>query len=450
MYVLDEDREIVYCNAACAAWTGLTVEQLCGRRCDFHSSGAGGDPASIAAALCPPPEVFAGETVHLTVTLPALDEQAETRRVQFIPVGKDSIPVAGVIAFVESADGGVDRVDEEVDEEADAQALHELVSKFHARQSDRYHLDRLIGSSAAIGRVRKQVEAASATDASVLLVGPPGSGRQHVAKSIHYARHNVPDTEPSGNYAGTLAPLSCELLGAETLQAAVTGLVRRAAERHPRRPATLLLLDVERLPAEAQNELYGFLNLPEFQLRVIATSALLSSELSAQQRLRDEVLCAISTMTIELPALRDRLEDLPLLAQTLLEEHNARGGKQLGGFSPQALDRLAAYPWPGELDELIDVIRHARDEAHGPLVNAEDLPQRIALAAGAARYPARQEEAIVLDDFLAEVETELLRRALIRSKGNKARAARLLGMTRPRLYRRMAQLGLADGGEETS
>ncbi len=442
VYVLDEDREIIYCNAACAEWTGLSVEQLCGQRCDFHSSGTAGDPGSIAAALCPPPKVFAGTMVTLSVRLPALDQPSKSRQVRFIPVGKGSTPVAGIIGLVESPDSEADRAEEEVE----SLALHKLVSAFHARQSDRYRLDRLIGSSAAMRRVRNQVEAASATDASVLVVGPPGSGRQHVAKSIHYARHGVRGGEPSGDYAGALAPLSCALLGAETLQATVTGLVRRAAERNPAQPGTLLLLDVEQLPAEAQSELSGFLNLPDFPLQIIATSTLSCDEMAAQDRLREEVLCAISTVVIELPALHLRAEDLPLLAQALLEEHNARGGKQLGGFSPEALDQLAAYQWPGEVDELIDVIRHARDEAPGPLVDAEDLPPRIARAANAARYPARQEETIVLDEFLAEVETDLIRRALVRSKGNKARAARMLGMTRPRLYRRMVQLGLAEGG----
>jgi DNA-binding NtrC family response regulator len=448
VYVLDEDREIIYCNAACAQWTGLSVEQLCGQRCDFHSAGAAGEPASIAAALCPPPVVLAGAAVDLTVTLPVTDDPARSRRVRFIPVGKDSTPAAGVVALVESADANADRTDaDQANEEADALALHELLSAFHAKQSQRYRIDRLIGSSPAIRRVRKQVETASATDANVLLIGSPGSGRQHVAKAIHYARHDVPGTEPSGDYVGTLAPLSCALLGAETLQATVTGLVRRAAERHPSRPGTLLLLDVEQLPAEAQVELCGFLNLPDFQLRIIATSTLSSGELSAQERLRDEVLCAISTVTIELPMLRDRAEDLPLLAQALLEEHNARGGKQLGGFSPEALDRLAAYAWPGEVDELIDVIRQARDGAQGSVIDVESLPQQIARAAEAARFPTRQEEMIVLDEFLAEVEAELIRRALIRSKGNKAKASRMLGMTRPRLYRRMVQLGLAEEGD---
>ena len=104
VYVLDEDREIIYCNAACAAWIGLRVEQLCGERCDFHSRGSPDNPASIAAALCPPPEVFAGNSLAATITLAGADEKVGSRRVQFIPIGKDSTPPSGVIALVESSD----------------------------------------------------------------------------------------------------------------------------------------------------------------------------------------------------------------------------------------------------------------------------------------------------------------------------------------------------------
>ena len=93
--------------------------------------------------------------------------------------------------------------------------------------------------------------------------------------------------------------------------------------------------------------------------------------------------------------------------------------------------------------------RKHTSSAERTLVTVADLPQRIHLAADAAAHPRRKEETIVLDEFLEQVESELVRRALARSKGNKAKAARLLGMTRPRLYRRMVQLGLekpADGG----
>jgi DNA-binding NtrC family response regulator len=151
---------------------------------------------------------------------------------------------------------------------------------------------------------------------------------------------------------------------------------------------------------------------------------------------------ALSTITIHLPTLRDRLEDLPLLAQVFLEDLNAAGGKQVGTFASETLDLLAAYRWPGNLDELAAVVAEAHEQATGPLVMPADLPKRIGLATETLPRSKRTDESIVLEDFLARVERELIERALARAKGNKTRAAKLLGMTRPKLYRRLVQLKL--------
>jgi DNA-binding NtrC family response regulator len=137
-----------------------------------------------------------------------------------------------------------------------------------------------------------------------------------------------------------------------------------------------------------------------------------------------------------------RSEDVPPLAQLFLEEANAGAIKQVGGFSPEALDALSAYRWPGNVDELAAMVREAHERAAGGEVTVKHLPKRIHLAADAAAHPPRVDEPIVLEEFLARVEKELIARALRRAKGNKSKAARLLGLTRPRLYRRLVQLGL--------
>jgi DNA-binding NtrC family response regulator len=130
----------------------------------------------------------------------------------------------------------------------------------------------------------------------------------------------------------------------------------------------------------------------------------------------------------------------------LLEENNAQGGPQLSGFSSEALDELVAYPWPGNTDELAQFVAEATGRAAGPVVGTPDLPPRIRLALGAAAFPAPAEERIVLDDFLAEIERELIERALVQAKRNRTKAAGLLGVTRARLHRRLIQLGLAEPG----
>ena len=140
----------------------------------------------------------------------------------------------------------------------------------------------------------------------------------------------------------------------------------------------------------------------------------------------------------------ERIEDLPLLAQMFLEEANATATHQLAGFTPEALDQMVGYPWPGNLDELADAVREAHDRATATLIGPRDLPRRILLAADVAQRPPRRDEPIDLAGLLAKIETELIERALARAKGNKSRAAQLLGLTRPRLYRRMVALGLEE------
>ena len=129
----------------------------------------------------------------------------------------------------------------------------------------------------------------------------------------------------------------------------------------------------------------------------------------------------LSTIVDRTAALAQRREDLPLLAQLFLEEANARGGKQLGGFSPEALDRLDGYSWPGNLDELAQTVAQSHARAEGPLVKAEDLPERLRWAAEKVLRPRRKDETIVLDEFLGRIERELIRRAWPGRKGTRRR-----------------------------
>ncbi len=132
---------------------------------------------------------------------------------------------------------------------------------------------------------------------------------------------------------------------------------------------------------------------------------------------------------------------MPQLAQLFLEEANAGRLKQLGGFAREAIDALVAYAWPGNIDELAAAVREAHEQAAGGEVATRHLPRRLHLASRAAEHGPRIEP-IDLEALLARIEKELIERALKRSKGNKSKAAKLLGLTRPRLYRRLVQLGL--------
>jgi DNA-binding NtrC family response regulator len=445
VYLLDGARRMVYCNPACASWVELSAEEMAGQVCAYHSSPTADPVALKIAGLCPPPEVFSGERVAATVVCRRENGKLSRRRAEFIPLAESADDECDVLAVVEGTDlpAEADRSIADGNGVArrpatEASALHERLQQIHDELRRHLAMDRLLGGSAVMARVRSQVRLAAAGEATVLVVGSAGSGRQHVALAVHDDR---PAEQP-----GTFLPLSCEVLGADLLRSTLSALLtRHRGEGKP--PATLLLNDVDQLPPEVQAELVGALGSSPPPLRIISTAVAPLDDLAAAGQFRHDLACVLSTVVIRLPSLADRTEDIPLLAQMFLEELNAapRKGttvKQLRGFSPETLDQLAAYAWPGNIDELGAVVRQAYAKAEGQQITPGDLPQRIYLAADTARHPRRPPQPIELEQVLAKIESELIGRAMRLSKGNKTSAARLLGLTRPRLYRRMVQLGL--------
>jgi len=317
--------------------------------------------------------------------------------------------------------------------------LHALLLKLRSDFGSRFHTSRIIGESEAIGRVLEQVRVAAEARARVLIVGPVGSGREHVARTIHYAQNS-----PS---IGPLVPIDCSLVDAELMQSSLTSLLRRQYELPTDRPPAALLLDVDRLRLDAQQELAGFLHLPKVELHTLATARVSLQRLATKGKFRRDLAYELSTLTIALPPLATRRADIPLLAQHFLEEANAAGGVQKSGFHPAAMELLAGLPWTGNVDELARAVREACEKSAGLRILLSDLPDWVHVAKDAVSRPERDEQLIQLDQFLAEIEKELLARALRRARGNKSKAAQLLGLTRQRLLRRLAQLGLIGPAE---
>jgi len=443
IYVLDDEQRIVFCNRACLAWVGRADEELLGCRCTYQTAGDAGSIEAVAAGLCPPPTALAGGETMGIVACPAAEGRLSRRRAQFLPLRGEEDGLVGLVVLVTSGDLSEAEACAVPAGDDEAARLHEQVRSFRHQMAGRYRIDRLVGDSPAMRQARAQVELAAGSRASVLVVGPPGSGRQHTATAIHYAA----GTER----CGPLVPLACSVLGSELIRSALSALATRHAVAEGVGPGTLLLSDADQLPMEVQFELTRMLSSGRpFPLRIIATARQRLDELARSGQFREDLAALLSTLVIELPPLAQRRTDLPLLVQLLVEECNAKGGKQIAGLTPEAMDCLTAYGWPGNVDELIGVVREAHARAERTEITLGDLPQQLHLAAAAAAHPRRAEETIVLDEFLARIEQHLLQRALARAKGNKTKAAKLLGMTRPRLYRRLVQLGLEQpGGEPT-
>ena len=445
VYILDADLTIIYVNQICRDWLGSLAEGICGVRCAYHSNPETTGSEAVAAGLCPPPDVLSGNATAALVHKESPNDgegKFASRFCRFFPIVTDEEEVFAIVAILEPEGRTLeDTVCPPADgnEEADSTTLHEQIRRFRNEIAARFRADRLIGGGAAMRLAVSQVELASGSRASVLFVGTPGSGRQRLAAAVHYGTKKE-NASPSS--LGTLAALDCLLLGDDLIEAASSAVARGAARDADAGTDSLLLHRIDELGDDTQVKLHDFISDHLTGWRLMATAAEPLVELSRRGKFHADLAAMLSTIVIELPPLSQRREDIPLLAQMFLEECNASGKRQIGGFSPAALDRLDAYHWPGNLDELAEIVAESHRRAAGREIGPDDLPERIQIAARAVARPRRVDETIVLDEFLGRVERELIRRALARAKGNKSRAARLLGVTRPRLYRRMVQLGL--------
>jgi DNA-binding NtrC family response regulator len=316
--------------------------------------------------------------------------------------------------------------------EPPSQELHRELLALRAQIRRRYRCDRLLGDSPAARRIREQVRIAVESRARACIVGPSGSGREHLARTIHGGAQDG-EHQP-------LLPLACSLLDTELLEAALLAFVRQSAKADA--PPTVLLLDADQLTAECQESLVRMLVDGKRVVRTLATARNSLLQLAAEGTFRADLAAWLSPLVIELPALAARRQDLPVLAQLALEDFNALGEQQLSGFQPDALDALVAYAWPGNIDELHAVVIEACRKSAGAMVTSGDLPEAIRRSTEPSR-PGRAEEPIELDKLLEDVEREVISRALRLSKGNKAQAARMLGVPRVRLLRRIEQLGIS-------
>lgn len=433
VYVLDEQGRIVFANAALAQWLGLPLDELVGRQCHYHTGSE--DPREAACAgLCPPPEAFAGSVLRGIAVRPASEQQpGEQREAAYVRLEGHAGSGAGWLLVVvacaprspqaATATAGMPRLS--------SAWLHEQLWALRQSYEQRYPLAQWVGQSWAIVRARELARLAAETRQGVLLVGPVGSGREHLARTIHALRRGQ----------APLMPLACPLLDAEGMQAALSSLLKaQLAEAEP--PPTALLLEADQLPESAQRELFEFLRLPQVELRTLATARQSLVRLADRGRFLPELAYRLSTLTIRLPPLARRREDIPLLAQHFLEQGNSRRSRALSGFAAAALECLASLPWPGNLDQLRRAIEEAAGRAAGPQVTLADLPEWVHLARHHQAHPLAEAAPIALDALLADVEKEALRRALEQAKGNKSRAAELLGISRARLLRRLVHFGL--------
>ena len=303
----------------------------------------------------------------------------------------------------------------------------------------------LVGESRAMLPIRRLVERVAPSGANVLITGEHGTGKEVVARWLHSASgrperpfvavnsgglsEGVFESELFGHVKGAFTDAKADRIGCFELADG----------------GTLFLDEIGNMPLTQQAKLLRVLQTGELHpvgsskvrrvsVRVVSATNVDLGKAVQEGRFREDLLYRLNTVEVHLPPLRDRREDIPLLAAHFLGVHGQRYGRTGMKLAPSALDALMGYPWPGNVRELEHAVERALLMAAGDEVTAEDLLLR--------RGGGREGQSRLEEMTLEEVERYLIERSLTRHEGNVSDAAKALGLSRSALYRRMQYYGI--------
>jgi two-component system response regulator HydG len=336
-------------------------------------------------------------------------------------------------------------------------ALRDEVKRLRRAVDASQEFDDMIGASPAMRRLRDLIERAAASEASVLIRGESGAGKELVAHALHRL----------GRRAGAaFVAVNCAAMPETLLESELFGHVRGAfTDAHAARPGlfarahggTLFLDEIGDLPAGLQPKLLralqertvrpvgGDAEVPVDVRLITATNRDLEAAIE-ERRFRDDLYFRINVIPIDVPPLRMRGNDVLLLAQHFVRDFAAQTGKRVMGLTSAAAEKLLAYAWPGNVRELRNAMERAVALTRFEQLTVEDLPERI--------RDYRSTQVLIASDDpaelppLEEVERRYVLRVLEAASGNKALAARILGVDRKTLYRKLDRWGALAGAKD--
>jgi len=327
-----------------------------------------------------------------------------------------------------------------------------LALKQHLRRD--YDMANIIGRSGPMKKLLEMMAMIAPSEATVLITGDSGTGKELIARSLHF--NSLRKEKPlvvvnCAAIAETL--LESELFGHE--RGAFTGADRRREGRFMQADGGSIFLDeigettptmqakLLRVLQEREIQRVGGQETLQVDVRIIAaTNQDLEKEV-AQGNFREDLFYRLNVMQLNVPPLRERREDVPLLAKHFLEEYAQKNRKAIKGFVPLAMDMLVNYDWPGNVRELENAIERAVILATGEHITETQLPLKITEQYQDLETPAASNtELLDGTHALVDIEKEAILAALSASNGNKAAAARRLGITRRTFYNKLQSYGL--------
>ncbi len=307
---------------------------------------------------------------------------------------------------------------------------------------DRFGLHTMVGESKSLRDVLDIVKQVAPSRATVLLEGESGTGKELVAHAIHHL---------SSRAKYPFVPVHCAALSANLLESelfghekgAFTGAFERRQGRFEMADGGTLFLDeigeidasvqvkILRVMESRQFERVGGNQLIESDVRLIAATNRDLKKMVAEGKFREDLYFRLNVITIRMPALRERREDIPLLANHFLKVYSRENGKRIREISSEAMQKLVEYAWPGNIRELRNLVQRLVVMAKGDRIAEKDIPVELKASAEGS------ESETTLN--LAETEKRLIRKALEQTRGNISKAAPLLGLSRRTLHRKLKE-----------
>ena len=310
---------------------------------------------------------------------------------------------------------------------------------------------RIVGNSPKMRKIYQVIEQAAPTPASVLIIGESGTGKELVAQTIHQLSPRTESPFVAINCAAIPETLlESEIFGHE--RGAFTGATdRRAGCFELADRGTLFLDEIAEMVPVTQVKLLRVLQERRFRrlggrveqdvdVRVIAATNVNPSDAIRDGKLRDDLFYRLNVFTIELPPLRDRKEDLPLIIQALLDEFNQRDRRNVQAVTPDAMRMLELYDWPGNVRELRNVIERATILAKGEFIEPQHLPRFGAPPRQAEPAPTTSAVTIAPGMTVDEAERKLIIATLEAAGNNKTRAAEMLGISLKTLHNKLNRM----------
>jgi DNA-binding NtrC family response regulator len=327
--------------------------------------------------------------------------------------------------------------------------LEEKVDRLTAELQGKYSFENVIGKSTVMQKVHEKMAAACGNRATVLITGESGTGKELVARGIHYNTFKQDAPFVAVN-CGALPKdlIESELFGYR--KGAFTGAVGDSEGLFCAADGGTIFLDeIMEMSPELQVKLMRVLQERTIRhlgdtreiaidVRVIAATNRSIRESLDSGAVRKDLYYRLSVITIHIPPLRERAEDLPLLVEHFFRKHEKSYNKTVTAVEPGAMDALMKYSWPGNVRELENLVEMLLAYSKSSVVRLPDLPERILESSSPAKAGALGDQVYTLK----EAERQLIINALAKSKGNKSLAAHMLGISRKSLYKKLMDYGI--------